>query len=133
VQLNRRTRVTFDEDAIVKKFGVRPASIPDCLALVGDAADGYPSLRGWGTKSTAAVLAKFGVSNRSRRTGGGGAWTFRTPHRWRGRLASDRDLALPFRTLATLRTDIVLFADVDELKCGRGYSPRGVNPTPHTG
>ena len=60
VQLNRRTRVTLDENAIVRKFGVRPVSIPDYLALVGDAADGYPGLPGWGPKSSAAVLAKFG-------------------------------------------------------------------------
>ena len=59
VQLNRRTRVTLDEAAVVAKFGVSPASIPDYLALVGDAADGYPGLPGWGAKSTAAVLAKY--------------------------------------------------------------------------
>jgi hypothetical protein len=59
VQLNRRTRTVHDEDAIVRKFGVRPASIPDYLALVGDAADGYPGLPGWGAKSSAAILAKF--------------------------------------------------------------------------
>src|SRR5256714_7855136 len=59
VQLNRRTRVTLDEDGVVKKFGVSPSSIPDYLALVGDAADGYPGLQGWGAKSSAAVLAKF--------------------------------------------------------------------------
>src|SRR2546428_5359554 len=59
VQLNRRTRVTRDEAGVIQKFGVSPASIPDYLALVGDAADGYPGLSGWGAKSTAAVLAKF--------------------------------------------------------------------------
>src|SRR5262249_39246072 len=60
VQLNRRTRTTIDEAGVIAKFGVAPASIPDYLALVGDAADGYPGLPGWGAKSTAAVLAKFG-------------------------------------------------------------------------
>jgi 5'-3' exonuclease len=59
VQLNRRTRTTCDEAGVIEKFGVPPASIPDYLALVGDAADGYPGLRGWGAKSSAAVLAKF--------------------------------------------------------------------------
>src|SRR3989454_7424766 len=59
VQLNRRTRVTLDEAGVIQKFGVPPASIPDYLALVGDAADGYPGLPGWGAKSSAAVLAKF--------------------------------------------------------------------------
>jgi len=56
VQLNRRTRVTVDEPGVVKKFGVSPASISDYLALVGDSADGYPGLPGWGAKSSAAVL-----------------------------------------------------------------------------
>ena len=60
VQLNRRTRVTLDESGIVQKFGVSPSSIPDYLALVGDSADGYPGLQGWGAKSSATVLAKFG-------------------------------------------------------------------------
>ena len=60
VQLNRRTRVTLDEAGVIRKFGVPPASIPDYLALMGDSADGYPGLPGWGAKSTAGVLAKFG-------------------------------------------------------------------------
>src|SRR5438876_9858352 len=59
VELNRRTHVTLDEDGVFQKFGVSPSSIPDYLALVGDAADGYPGLQGWGAKSSAAVLAKF--------------------------------------------------------------------------
>src|SRR5262245_38434168 len=59
VQFDRRTRTMRDEAAIVAKSGVPPASIPDYLALVGDAADGYPGLPGWGAKSTAAVLARF--------------------------------------------------------------------------
>ncbi len=74
VQLNRRTRVTIDEAGVVQKFGVSPVSIPDYLALVGDAADGYPGLRGWGAKSSAAVLSKFVHldSNPSPRTTGSG-------------------------------------------------------------
>ena len=60
VQLNRRTRAIRDEAGVIRDFGVLPASIPDYLALVGDAADGYPGLAGWGAKSTAAVLSKFG-------------------------------------------------------------------------
>src|SRR5208283_452192 len=59
VQLNRRTRVTIDENGVIQKYGVSPASLPDYLALVGDAADGYPGLKGWGAKSSASVLAKF--------------------------------------------------------------------------
>jgi 5'-3' exonuclease len=116
VQLNRRTRVTMDEPAIIKKFGVSPESIPDYLALVGDSADGYPGLRGWGAKSSAAVLAKYGHLES-------------IPADWRewhvnaasaGALADtlvrERDLALLFRTLATLRTDVPLFKDLDELR-----------------
>src|SRR5436190_20477778 len=60
VQLDRRKRAIRDEAGIVAKFGVPPASIPDYLALVGDTADGYPGLAGWGAKSSAAVLAKYG-------------------------------------------------------------------------
>src|SRR5207249_7152751 len=59
VQLDRRTNVIRDEAGVVAKFGVRPESIPDYLALVGDASDGYPGLPGWGAKSAAAVLAKY--------------------------------------------------------------------------
>lgn len=115
VQLNRRTNAVMDEAGVVKKFGVPPASIPDYLALVGDAADGYPGLPGWGAKSAAAVLARFGHIER-------------IPADWRSwkvnafnaaglaaTLASQRDLALRFRELATLRDDIRLFASVDDL------------------
>jgi 5'-3' exonuclease len=116
VQLNRRTRVTLGEAGVVKKFGVSPASIPDYLALVGDSADGYPGLSGWGAKSTAAVLAKIGHIES-------------IPADWREwhvnaanasalarTLSEERAHALLFRTLATLRTDISLFDDVDQLR-----------------
>ena len=116
VQLDRRRRVTWDESGVVEKFGVMPESIPDYLALVGDAADGYPGLPGWGAKSSAAVLAKF-VHLES------------IPADWREwgvnaanasalarTLENDRDLVLLFRTLATLRTELGLFEDVDELR-----------------
>src|SRR6266540_4941421 len=56
---DRRRDILYDEDAVLEKFGVRPASIPDWLALVGDAADGYPGIPGWGAKSAAAVLARY--------------------------------------------------------------------------
>ncbi len=116
VQLNRRTRTFFDESAIRAKFGVSPASIPDYLALVGDAADGFPGLPGWGAKSAAAVLARYGhieeipVDPRE--------WMVNvsSPSRLAQILQRDRELALLFRTLATLRTDIRLFDDVDELR-----------------
>ncbi len=60
VQLDRRQRRLFDEAAVREKFGVSPASIPDWLALVGDNADGFPGLPGWGAKSAASVLARYG-------------------------------------------------------------------------
>ena len=116
VQVNRRTRVTLDEAAIVSKFGVSPASIPDYLALVGDAADGYPGLPGWGAKSSAAVLAKFAhlesipTDWREWRVNAANASTLAHT------LSNERDRALLFRTLATLRTDIALFDEVDELQ-----------------
>ena len=116
VQLNRRTRVTFDEAGIVAKFGVPPASIPDYLALVGDSADGYPGLRGWGAKSAAAVLAKYRhieAIPADWRTWGVNAANAAALSRV---LAEERDRALLFRTLATLRTDLPLFDSVDELE-----------------
>ena len=61
VQLDRRKAVVYDEDGVEAKFGVAPASIPDYLALVGDSADGFPGLPGWGAKSAAAVLARWGT------------------------------------------------------------------------
>lgn len=116
VQLNRRTRELRDEAGVIEKFGVPPASIPDYLALVGDAADGYPGLRGWGARSTAAVLAKFGHLES-------------IPEDWRAwgvkvtsaaalaeTLARDSEQAFLFRHLATLRADLPLFDSVDELR-----------------
>ncbi len=60
VLLDRRRRIVYDEAAVIEKWGVRPASIPDWLALVGDSADGFPGLPGWGAKSAAAVLFRYG-------------------------------------------------------------------------
>jgi len=116
VQLNRRTRTVFDEAAIVEKFGVSPCSIPDFLALVGDSADGYPGLPGWGAKSTAAVLGKFlhlesiPKDCREWHVNAAGASALA------GTLCREWDRALLFRTLATLRSDIKLFANVDALR-----------------
>jgi 5'-3' exonuclease len=116
VQLNRRTRVTFDEAGVMRKFGVRPASIPDYLALVGDSADGYPGLPGWGMKSAAAVLAKFGrIESIPKDWREWGVDIFNSGTLCRT-LSAQRDLAVLFRTLATLRTDIALFDDVDRLR-----------------
>ena len=116
VQLNRRTRKVMDEAGVVAKFGVRPESIPDYLALVGDAADGYPGLAGWGAKSAAAVLARYvrleDIPVDAGRWGvdamgaGGLAAT----------LARERDQVFLFRELARLRTEIPLFDSVDKLE-----------------
>lgn len=116
VQLNRRTRVTLDEPGVVQKFGVSPESIPDYLALVGDAADGYPGLKGWGAKSSAAVLAKYrhleSIPLDSRE------WHVKASNAsaLADTLSRERESALLFRTLATLRTDVALFDNVDQLR-----------------
>ena len=116
IQLNRRTRVTLDEHGIVQKFGVEPESIPDYLALVGDSSDGYPGLKGWGGKSSAAVLAKF--RHLEKITAAWREWQVNVTNAaaLAGTLTRERDLALLFRTLATLRTDIALFDDVEQLR-----------------
>jgi 5'-3' exonuclease len=116
VQLDRRKRITRDEAGVIQKFGVSPVSIPDYLALVGDAADGYPGLPGWGAKSSAAVLAKFvhlesiPTDYRDWHVNAASASALAST------LSRERDRALLFRTLATLRTDIPLFDDVDQLR-----------------
>ena len=115
VQMNRRTRTVRDEAGIVMKFGVAPESIPDYLALVGDAADGYPGLRGWGAKSAAAVLARFGhlesIPGDSRSWGVNAA----NPAALALTFVRERDRAFLFRDLATLRTHLPLFDSVEDL------------------
>lgn len=122
VQLNRRTQILLDEAGILQKFGVLPESIPDYLALVGDSADGYPGLKGWGAKSSSAVLAKFvhleTVPADYREWGVNVANAGALARV----LSTDREQVLLFRRLATLRTDIPLFNDVDQL--------RWTDPTP---
>jgi len=115
VQLDRRTRITRDEAGVVQKFGVSPKSIPDYLALVGDAADGYPGLPGWGAKSSAAVLAKFGHIESIPEDSCEWHVNAANASALAKTLSAERDQALLFRTLATLRTDIELFDDVEQL------------------
>src|SRR6202034_323482 len=120
VQLDRRRDVVANEDGIWEKFGVSPASIPDWLALVGDSADGFPGLSGWGKVSASNVLAHYvhleavpddvaqwepAVRTKVRGAAGLAA-----------RLAEQRDLAMLFRQIATLRVDRSLLADVSELR-----------------
>jgi 5'-3' exonuclease len=115
VQIDRRRGEVRDAAGVQKKFGVLPSSIPDYLALVGDTADGYPGLEGFGAKSSAAVLQRFGhidtipVDFREWRV------DVRNSSQLSRVLNEQRDLALLFRTLATLRTDASLFRSVDEL------------------
>ena len=116
VQLHRRTNILLDEAAVVKKFGVAPTSIPDYLALVGDSADGYPGLKGWGPKSSAVVLAKFLHIEAIPADHGEWQVNVGSAAALAATLSRERELALLFRTLATLRTDIPLFKDVDELR-----------------
>jgi 5'-3' exonuclease len=116
VQVDRRTNVERDEAGVFAKFGVMPRSIPDFLALVGDSADGYPGLPGWGARSSAAVLARYGHLESipaDYRTWGVNA---AKPAALSTTLARDRDRAFLFRDLATLRTEIPLFDDVEELR-----------------
>ena len=128
VQLNRRTRTYFDEAGVVAKFGVLPESIPDYLALVGDAADGFPGLPGWGAKSTAAVLAKY--RHLEAIPDDPCAWNVNvaSPGTLAQILRRDRDRALLFRDLATLRTDIALFDDVETLRWKRPVTDEVIAP-----
>jgi 5'-3' exonuclease len=123
LQMDRRQRIIRDEATIVAKFGVPPASIPDYLALVGDSADGYPGLAGWGAKSAAAVLAKYGHIESIPADPATWGVNASRPGALAAILDKQRDLALLFRDLATLRTDIHLFDNVDEL-CWTGPTER---------
>jgi 5'-3' exonuclease len=100
VQIDRRAGVIRDAQAIRERFGVIPTLIPDYLALVGDSADGYPGISGIGKKSAARLLNQYGPIE-----------TF--PDKI---LMQERQQALLFKTLATLRTDAKLFSNVDELR-----------------
>ncbi len=105
VQVDRRKRTTIGEEGVVEKFGVLPESIPDWLALVGDSADGFPGLPGWGAKSAAAVLRHYvhieAIPEHAHQ------WdvTVRGAVKLATTLAEQRELADLFRNLATLRID----------------------------
>jgi len=100
VQVDRKSKVIRNADGVQAKFGVTPALIPDYLALVGDSADGYPGIAGIGPKGAASLLTRYGrIEDFPPQV-----------------LGERRELALLFKTLATLRTDAPLFADVDTLR-----------------
>ena len=105
VQLDRRSGVVRDEEGVRERFGVSPASIPDYLALVGDSADGFPGLPGWGAKSAAAVLARWGAIDAIPDDPADWDVTVRGAARLAGSLRDGRELAGLFRVLATLRRD----------------------------
>ena len=113
---DRRRDIILDEAAVVEKYGVPPRSIPDWLALVGDAADGYPGIPGWGAKSAAAVLSRFehleGIPEDSQTWGMGGSRAARLAES----LAQCRENVLLFRQLATLRQDVPLRETLADLE-----------------
>jgi len=116
VQLNRRTRVVLDEAGVTAKFGVPPASIPDYLALVGDSADGYPGLPGFGARSAAAVLTRWAHFESFPEDCV--AWDLNVP--WPRKLCRtfhlERERAYLFRDLAKLRSGERLFDSVEVLR-----------------
>ncbi len=117
VQLDRRGRgLLRNEPAIRAKFGVAPVSIPDWLALVGDSADGYPGLPGWGAASASIVLARYHHLEDIPRRAAEWDVLVRGSMRLAATLAEQGERARLFRTLATLRTDAPLGADVDALR-----------------
>jgi 5'-3' exonuclease len=115
IQLDRRREVLRDEAGVVAKFGIKPPSIPDYLAVVGDSADGYPGVSGWGAKAAAAVFARYAhledIPKDWRR------WdsTVRRARPLAEALFGAWDDALLFRTLARLRVDVKVFRSVDDL------------------
>lgn len=116
VQMDRRTATIRDEAGVVAKFGVGPESIPDYLALVGDNADGYPGLQGWGPKSAAAILARYRHLEEIPDDWQRWETKITGAARLANTFARDRTAALLFRTLATLRFDVPVFESIDELR-----------------
>ena len=116
VQFDRRKRELRDENGVVARFGVGPASIPDYLALVGDSADGFPGVPGWGEKASGAILGRYAHLERIPTSHAQWEVPVRGAARLAAALDEHRDLAILFRTLATLRTDVPVFATVDDLR-----------------
>jgi 5'-3' exonuclease len=120
VQLDRRSGEIRDEAGVLEKFGTAPITIPDWLALVGDSADGFPGLPGWGARSASLVLAHY--SSIDNIPDSIAAWdpvlrkAVRGSDKLAQTLAAQRDKAKLFRLLATLRNDLPLFDDVEETR-----------------
>ena len=117
VQVDRRSGKVIDASGVEEKFGVPPVSIPDYLALVGDSADGFPGLPGWGAKSSAAVLRRYGrIEDLPPDVADWDGVNARGAGALAATLVEQRDNALLFKDLATLRVDRSLLGDVDELR-----------------
>jgi len=115
IQLDRRQNIVRDESGVVAKFGVPPDSIPDYLAVVGDSADGYPGLAGWGAKAAASVLSRYPHLEDIPKDWQAWPPTIRRVRALAESLFTKWDDAILFRTLATLRADVPVFDTVDDL------------------
>jgi len=122
VQLDRRREALRDEAGVFAKFGVMPESIPDYLALVGDSADGFPGVKGWGAKSAALTLSQYAHLENIPKDWRSWHPSIRGAFRLSTSLFGSWSDALLFRTLATLRLDVPVFDNVDELRW-RGSTP----------
>jgi len=114
--LDRRRKVEIDEAEVAARYGVKPSSIPDYLGLVGDSADGIPGLKGWGAKSTGAVLARFEHIEAIPENPNDWGLKVRGAERLAATLMAEREAALLYRRLAVLRTDVPLEEDLDALE-----------------
>lgn len=115
VQLDRRRESLRDEAGVIAKFGVTPQSIPDYLALVGDNADGFPGVLGWGQKSAALLLSHYSHLEDIPRDPSAWVPAVRNASRLAASLSGSWTDALLFRTLATLRLDVPVFDTIDDL------------------
>jgi 5'-3' exonuclease len=115
VQVDRRREITYDAAAVVEKFGVRPESIPDWLALVGDTADGIPGLTGWGAKSSAAILARYGHLEAIPADPAEWDVAVRGATKLAATLVARREDAELYRLLATLDLAAPVMDDVEDL------------------
>jgi 5'-3' exonuclease len=115
---DRMRTITYDEAGVVVKFGVHPESIPDYLALVGDSSDGYPGLPGWGSKSAAAVLAKFPHLEAIPASPLEWGVPLRNAVRLAATLQQQQGDAFLYRRLATLNVDAAISGDLDSLAWG---------------
>lgn len=120
---DRRREITLNEKGVIEKFGVPPESIPDFLALVGDSADGYPGIQGWGEKSTSAVLAKYKHIESIPKDPNKIPLSLGRATTLLENLQKNYKDALLFRELSTLRTDVPIKETLADLKW-QGVYPR---------